>query len=142
MLPAGERLEADDAHAPKVEDRLVVDHELVALQRDPELRLDIQALQRVAAAERVEQADAPARVALCPDERDLRLLEHVAAAGAARQPHRDAHAGADEPGAAVQVERRLELKLEAIGERECGVGIAARQQQGEGVPAEPCNGVR
>ena len=122
---------------PQVQDRLVVDRQLVALERGPQLRLDVEALEGVPAAERIEHRDAPGRVALRADERDLRLLEHVAAAGAARRADRDAHARADEPGAAVEVERRLELELDALGERRAAPsGSAVRQQDRERVAAE------
>jgi len=55
-----------------------VHRELVALEGRPKLRLDIESLAGMAAAERVEERDAAGRVALRADERDLRLLEDVA----------------------------------------------------------------
>ena len=44
MLPAQQRLGADDAPARQIDDRLVVQHELLAFQRAPQLRLHRQAL--------------------------------------------------------------------------------------------------
>ena len=66
VLPARKRLEADDALRPEVEDRLVVHAELVALEREPELRLDVESLARVAAAEGIEERDARAGCVFAP----------------------------------------------------------------------------
>ena len=119
-----------------------MDGELVALERAPQLGLDVEPLHGVAAAERVEHDDAAGRVALRADERDLGLLEHVAGAGRAGVPTEIAHARADEPGPAVEVERRLQLEVDALREGSRLVGVAGRQQDAEGVAAEPADRCR
>ena len=113
-----------------------MDDQLVALERGPQLGLDVEALAGVATAERVEHCDPQRRVALGADQRNLGLLQHVAAARRARRAHSDAHARADEPRPPVDVERRLELQLHALRERHRRVGVALEHEDREGVPTE------
>ena len=60
---------------------------------------------------------------------------------AARRADRDAHARADEPRPAVEVERRLELELDTFGDRHGCVRVGVREQHGERVPTESRHGV-
>jgi len=85
--------------------------------------------------------DPPIRIGLRVDKRDLGLLEEVASAGHAGRPDADAHARADEPRPAVEVERWLELRLDPFGEGKSGVGVRTGQEHAERVATEASDGV-
>ena len=61
MLPADERLEADDPVGREVHDRLVMEPQLVALERPPEVVLELDPFERRRAHLRCEQDIAWAR---------------------------------------------------------------------------------
>ena len=73
MLPADERLEADDPIGSKIDEGLVVETQLAARDRPPEVVLELNPFERRRAHRRLEERVPGTRGALRLDEGDLRL---------------------------------------------------------------------
>ncbi len=96
MLPAHERLEPGDAVRLERHDGLEVQHELVPIERGPEVGLELQfGLDRLHHG-RVEHLAARTPQELRPVERGVGVPQHVLRPGVARGAHRDADAGRQE----------------------------------------------
>ena len=77
MLPAQERLDGHDGSGREVDERLVVEPELGALEGPPQIVLHRRPVDGLGVHLGVEQDGLADRVRLRPVERDLRLLEQV-----------------------------------------------------------------
>ena len=120
MRPPHERFGADDGSRPQVEDRLVVQHELVALERAAQLRLELETLRDLVDHRVVEEA--PARLSVL-----LRLVHR--GVGVAEQHHRigvlgrvalhgdDADAHREHRVVAVEHDRRLDRVADLLRDR-------------------------
>ena len=116
VLPAHERLEADDPVRGQVDQRLVVDPQLAALDRPPEVVLHVDPVHRLVGHRGLEDGVPAGRVGLGPDHRDLGLAEHLARRRPARPADGDAQRGADEPLPAAHREGRAQLVADALGD--------------------------
>ena len=92
VLPAHQRLEADDPVGGQVDQRLVVEAQLAALDGASEVVLHVDPVHRLFGHRRLEQDVALGRVALGTDHRDLGLAQHLAGRRAPRLPDGDPHA--------------------------------------------------
>ena len=116
MLPADERLEADDALGGQVDQRLIVQPKLATLDALTEVVLEVDPLDRLVGHRRLEQGVALGRVRLRPDHGDFRLAQHLVRRGPARPPQGDPDRGADEPLAAAHRERRPQVRPDPLGD--------------------------
>src|SRR5439155_9860993 len=105
----------DDPVGREIDERLVEEAELVAVERPAEIVLELDTLERDLAHLWLEQDVARARGRLRPDERDLGLTEQVAGRRLARPGHRDPEACVDVPVAVSEAERLAELGQDPIG---------------------------
>ena len=131
MLPAQEGLHPHDAAGGEVHQWLVVEAQLGAFDRAPEVVLQRGTLDGLGPHLGVEQDRAPERVRLGPVEGDLRLLEQVAGVGDDRPVHRQAQAGPDADLPAVEVERFRDGRLDA---RRHQLGLADAAHRAEQDP--------
>ena len=117
QAPSHQRLGADDAPVAKVDLRLVHDHELVALDRAAELRLQHQPLDRGSAHLRREEAVAVAAVLLRVVHGGVRVADQVHDVVRIPRAERDADAAGDVQLVLVQVEGAAELVEQLARER-------------------------
>ena len=115
MLPADQRLQADDLLRREVDQRLVVEPELVPFEGASQVVLELDPLEGRGAHLGLEQDVTRAGGGLRPNERDLRLAERVGRLGVTRPGHRDAEARVDVPVAVTEQERRAELGQDPLG---------------------------
>ena len=143
VVPAHERLDRRDPAAGQVDGRLVVDHELVALERLLELGLQLEALERGEVHVRLEELVAALAAALGDVHGHVRvaqqLLGSLAGSAGARG---DADARVHEGALPVDLERRAQRLDHAVGHagRLGGVGHVLEQDR-ELVAAESRGGV-
>ena len=120
MIPPHERLEALDAASPEVDDRLVVQGELAADQRPPEVGLHLEELERAPVHRRLEHDALALAVGLRRVHRGVRVADQVVRLGGRAVVERDPHAGADEDLPAADLKRLLQRREDPLGKRECG----------------------
>ena len=142
VLPADERLEADDRVGRQLDDRLVVKPQLVALDGPAQVVLEVEPFGRCRRHARLEDVVAGRGVGLRPVEGDLGVAEQLARVGLADHADGDADAGADEALPAVEVERLAQGRLDPVGDP-TGLGdvLDPVEQDGELVAGEPGHGV-
>ena len=75
VVPADERLDADDASAVQLDDRLVVDPQVAATDALAEVRGERVPLDDGAVHRRIEHLDPALALGLCPVHRDVRVAE-------------------------------------------------------------------
>ena len=143
VLPAQQRLHAQHGARGEVDQRLVVEPQLRALDRPPEVALERRPVDGLGVHLGIEQHRRAYRVRLRPMQRDLRLLEQVERMRQRGAPDRDPDAGPDGQLGAVQVERVRDGGLDP-GRHALGLPHAADrpQQDPELVGAEAGHGVR
>ena len=95
MAPAQQRLEAGDAAAGNVDQRLVMDLELASAQRAAQIGFELAPLLRGALHLRLEEAIGAVALRLRLVEREVGVLEQFVGVGAVGGQQRDADAGAD-----------------------------------------------
>ena len=138
MLPAHERLHAGDPSRAHGDHRLVQDAELLALDRETEVRLELEQRHGVRVHLLVEHLVARLAVRLRAVHREVRVAEQVVGHVVARGRQRDADAGAHEDVLSLQIERALELDHDALGDaRRIVHGRRVVDQHRELVAAEP-----
>ena len=102
MRPAHQRLEAGDAAALEIDQRLVVGAEHVVLDRVAQLDLDLAAALSFCMERGLEEGEAAARIQLGARQRHVGALEQLFGLIAVTGRHRDADRGADHHGMAVE----------------------------------------
>jgi hypothetical protein len=135
VRPAGERLEALHLPAPQVDDRLVVQGDLVAGDRLPEIGAQTRAVPILLAHGRLEHAQTPLAAPLGLIHGHVRMVEELLGTlgvRAERQP--DARPDVDVPVTAV--DRRGQAGEDPVRDRDGGGRVGAGQQDGELVPAD------
>ena len=145
MLPADERLDADDPACREVGLRLVVDDELADLDRPAQLPGERESGRIVRVLLRVVDGGAGVRV-LRHVHRDVRVLNEGVDVGAVLREGSDADAGRRLEREPVQVEGLLERLVDAVGEHgrldHASVGVQDRElvaaQAGDDAPAAQC----
>ena len=136
VLPAHERLDAGDAAGREVDLRLVVQDQLVALERAAQLGDQRQPLARVAVARRVVGLEAGARL-LGLVHRDVGALQQRVGVGAVLRAERGADARVHHDLEPVDLERVLERDADPAPDLGRARQPGAGQQQRELVAAEP-----
>jgi hypothetical protein len=96
MLPSDQGLGTHDLAAGEIDDRLVEQAHLAALDRPPQVSLELEALDRLRAHRRLEQRMDPGRLGLGPVEGDLGVAERIERARRPRTHDDDAHPGRHE----------------------------------------------
>ena len=136
VAPADERLGAAHAVAAQVDLRLELRDDLAVVERAPQVARERQPdeVVRVLLA-RVALDARAARLRLV--HRDVGALHQRLDVAAVLGVGRHADAEADVEPHAGDVERLAERAAHAVGDQERGVGVLARQQDGELVAAEP-----
>ena len=105
MLPANQGFHAGDAAAAQVDDRLIVQHELFALERAPQAGLEHRVLERRSGRfVRVELVGVLALL-LRPVHRDVGVLQQCRRVGCVVRIDADADAAGHEQLVAVHLER-------------------------------------
>ncbi len=142
MSPADQRLERDDAIRLKVDDRLVVQHELVPGQRAAQVHLQVEERH----GRRVGAAVVDGVVSLPPGlrlvHRQVGVVEKLFRLRLGRGAQRDADAAGDEDVTPVHDERLFEVRRDALGHvRGAGHAREPFQHDAELVAAEPRHGV-
>ena len=108
MAPAHEPLDGDDAALVEVHERLVVELELVALERLAQVLLELEALDRAPAQRGVEELVARSAVVAGARHRDVGVVDERLGAVALAVGDGDADAGVDEDGMVAEHDRRDE----------------------------------
>ena len=140
--PAQERLHADDPAGRELDDRLVVEPELGAVDGAPQVVLERRPVDGLGVHLGVEQDRRPDRVELRAVERDLRLLEQVAGVRDDGPPDREPEARADVHLAAAEVERLRDGGLDPRRDPLRLADAAHRaEEDAELVGAQPRDGV-
>ena len=145
VLPADERLDADDPAGREVGLRLVVDDELADLDRPAQLAGERESGRVVRVLLRVVDGGAGVRV-LRHVHGDVRVLDEGVDVGAVLREGSDADAGRRLEREPVQVEGLLERLVDAVGEHgrldHASVGVQDRElvaaQAGDDAPAAHC----
>ena len=142
MAPADQRLEADDAAAAEVVDRLVEQEELTLGERRVQLGLEHGAALDDRAHVRVEQRVSILSGGLGGDERQLCVAQQVVGGGVATEGDADA-GGEDEARAeAVELDRFVQRLDHSLGERVQAHAAGRRfDEHDELVAVEPAHGV-
>lgn len=123
-VPAQQRLDAPQASALQVDDGLVDELELAALQRLAQGKLDLQQAERLAVLGRLEQLDPSAADALGAVHRHVGVRQqHLGSTVVVRRGKGEAQRGFDQQGAASQREGGREGAERAFGEDD-GFGLA------------------
>ena len=136
VLPAHERLDAGDAAGREIDLRLVVQDQLVALERAAQLGDQGQPLARVAVAGRVVGLEAGARL-LGLVHRDVGALQQRLGLGAVLRRERGADARVHDDLEPFDLERVLERDADPAPDIRRARQPGAGQQQRELVAAEP-----
>ena len=137
MRPAAQRLDADHGLAAVVDDRLVGDLQLVALDRRAQVVLDQLALEQVGVHRGVVDAGAVAAFVLGAIERHVGMAHDVGRAADLLVDHGDADAGADHDGLVADGVGRADRRDQAVGDRQQRRVVAAgRGDDGELVAAD------
>ena len=137
MRPAAERLDADHGLAAVVDDRLVGDAQLVALDRRAQVVLDQLALEQVGVHRGVVDAGAVAAFVLGAVERHVGMAHDVGGAADLLVDHGDADAGADHDGLVADRVGRADRRDQAVGDGQQRRMVgAARGDDGEFVAAD------
>ena len=105
MVPAQQRLEAGDLAARDVDERLVVQLELVGEQRLAQIELEPAALLHLRVHFRLEEVVGAAALGLGAVERHVGVAQQLVGLVAVGRRHGDADAGADDDLVAEHVER-------------------------------------
>ncbi len=129
QAPADQRLAADHAPVAQVHLGLVQDHELVALDRAPQLGLQHQPLDRRGAHLRREEAVAVAAVLLGVVHRRVRVADQVDDVVGVARAQRDADAAGDVELVLVELERPAELVEELARERADHGAVVGRRRE-------------
>ena len=108
MAPAHEPLDGDDAALVEVHERLVVELELVALERLAQVVLELEALDRAPAQRGVEELVAGSAVVAGARHRDVGVVHERLGAVPLPVGDGDADAGVDEDGMVAEHDRRDE----------------------------------
>ncbi len=145
MLPAHERLDPDDLLGREIDDRLVVEPQLIAIEGVSQVGLEVEALDRLDRHRRIEQrhpSTARPDLGLRPLEGDLGVTEGIACRSAARADDDDPHPGGDVRLLVAEVERTPQRRREPVGDGECLVRRRhAVDEEPVLVAAEPGDGV-
>ena len=102
MRPAHQRLEAGDAPGRKIDQRLIIRPQHVVLDRVAQIDLDLAAALGASVHLGLEKAESAARVVLGAGQRHVGVLQKLLGFIAVAGRHRDADAGADDDGMAVE----------------------------------------
>ena len=141
VLPADQRLDAGDPLGLELDQRLVLEEQLVALQRQAELAAELHALHELLAHDRLEARHAALARVLGGVHREVGVPEHVVR-GDVGTGALQAEARRRGDLAPVEDERRLERAAQALGDLPRLVGAREiLEQDGELVAAEPRGGV-
>ena len=116
MVPAHQRLAADDRAGGKLDERLVVDLQLAGLQRGAQVELQLPVLAGAGIHLRLEEAEGALAVGLGAVERHVGVLEQLVGLIAVAGRDGDADAGAGGDDVAVEIERLAEHGQHAGGE--------------------------
>ena len=143
MIPAHQGFEGDDDVAGDVADRLVIDLELVALQRRAQVEFQNPPRLGARVHSGLEEAIGAAAVRLGAVEREIGLLQQFVGVLAVLGRQRDADADADDELVAADIVGRGNLLDHVAGEHGHGrrLAIAAELHDREFVAAEPCHRV-
>ncbi len=142
MRPARQRLDADDPTGGEVDDRLVGDAQLVALDRLTEIAIELDAGLDVGLHLRLVPAVRPGPLDLGPVHRQIGVAQQVVARLGAELGHDDADAGADEHLGDGDPERIAQRVDQALGGGVgLGVGRQLLEQDAELVAAPPADRV-
>ena len=138
MVPARQRLDADDIVAAGVDDRLIGRGQLAALDRVQQIAFEQLAVRQIGIHRRVIDAGAVAALVLGAIERHVGVTQNVGCIAGVAIENRDADRGADDDVIAVDRIRRADRRDDASGNRLQRIGVGrAVGDDGEFVAAEP-----
>ena len=137
VVPADQRFAVEHGAGRERDDRLVEEHELAAIDRDAQVRLDLPAVHRRDVQLVGEDGVAAATAALRAVECRVRIAEDVLRGVVAREPEGDADAERRVEGVAGGVDRLGDRSEQALGDAH-RVGVAGEpfEQDNELVAAE------
>ena len=137
MIPARQRLDADDLFAARIDDRLVGGGEPVVLDGVEQIAFEQLAVGQVGVHRRVVDAGAVAALVLGAIERHVGVAQNVGGVAGAAVDHRNADRGADDDVVAADHVGRADRGDDAAGDRLERIGIGlAMGDDGEFVAAE------
>ena len=116
MAPAHERLDGHDLARVEVDERLVVELELVALERAPQVLLEREPLHHALAHAGVEQLEARAAAVLGAVHGDVGVAHDRFGGVVAAVGDDDADGGGDDHGAVVDDDGRLQRVEQPLGD--------------------------
>ncbi len=142
MLPAHQRLDADDGARVEPQLRLVVQQQLVARECLPQLAEALEARRAVVVALAVEQLELGAQI-LCRIHRRVGAAQQRGGVATVVRVAGDADRCLDVHRDAAQQELAVQRAAEATGDLEARLGaVAAADEDGELVTAEACEQIR
>ena len=142
VLPADQRLDLADAAGLEIDDRLVVDAQLVALDGVAQVGLQLQPLHRLGVHARIEDGVAGLALRLGPVHRHVGIAQQVAPGGRGRGAQRDADADAWRRPRGRPAGPARRALLDAVGDlRASAIVVDVLQQDRELVAAQPRDGV-
>ncbi len=142
MLPAHERLGADERVALQREQRLVEQPQLALVERAAQVRLRLQPLHERRAHLRVEHLEAALAAALRAVHRGVGVAQHLGRARLSAFHEDDADADAEVVRAPVELERLRERLADPLGDADrLRLGVEVLAQDHELVAAEARDGV-
>ena len=142
MIPAHQRLEARHGAVLEPDDGLVQQHDLVALERVPQLGLQRQTIAPARAHRRLEHFDAVAADALAVIHGELGVFQDLFLARRLSLGKRQADRGGEQDFAVVEGDRSAQGLADGIGESGDAVGLAlGEQQQAVLIAAQPRQGI-
>ena len=137
MVPARQRLDADDLFAARIHDRLVGGGEPVVLDGVEQVAFEEFAVGQIGVHRRVVDAGAVAALVLGAIERHVGVAQNVGGIAGAAVDHRNADRGADDDVVAADHVGRADGGNDAAGDRLQRIGIGgAIGDDGELVAAE------
>ena len=116
MLPAQQRFEAAQLAGREIDDGLVVRHELVAFDRQPQVGVELEPAEDDRPHRRVEHLCARLAEGLGAVHRRIRVAKHFFRCAVRRRTERNADAGRQVDRPAVEIERTREPFLHLVGD--------------------------
>ena len=143
MVPAHQRLDAGDAAVAERDLRLVVDAERPLGDGDLEVAFELLAVLQLLPELVGEEREAAAAELLCRIQREVGVHEQVLGVVGVDRIDGDAGAGARKDRGAVEIDRLVDARKDALGDAvDVLAGAGARQDHDELVAAEPDAEVR
>ena len=142
VVPAQQRLKPGDLARGQIDQRLVVEFELISGDGVPEIQLQHPAYLYARIHLRLEEPDRAAALGLCQVQRDVGVLQQLHGRIAVAGRHGDPDTDSNRDLMPVDVERVTKCRDDTVREQQCVVGpLYGMLDNGELIPTQARNGV-